>query len=200
MVCSHPTETQDQWKKAVKENHTPVDKEVGTDDPVDELEPFCGLATVERFEGVENVGIGHQQARRQKQFCKYLDVPLGDKRRQIQWATKGKHKQQHGRQPGPQRSEHKERRILRRMPAGRCTTREVQSDDRMNGNHERSHDRGQHPVGRLEVPPLHATAAEAHCKYTVGHLSEPAARAVAHRCQVRHNAEIPEQDGGDDVC
>ena len=64
---------------------------------------------------------------------------------------------------------------------------------------QRRHDRRQDAIGRVIVPPLAVRAAEAQCQHAVEDLLAARRRVIAHRREIREQAEIPEQDRGDDI-
>ena len=78
----------------------------------------------------------------------------GDEVLQVQQPAQRRDQQQHHGEARQQRAEHEERRELRRVPSGGGGSGEIQSDNAVHGDDERRHDRRQHAVCRVIVPPL----------------------------------------------
>ena len=157
------------------------------------------LGAVIRVERVHQIGVGDEQAAGQQQAAQHVEVAAGDVALQPHQPAQRDDQDQDGGEAGQEGAENEERRELGGMPADGVGAGEIQPDDAVHRAHQRRHDRGERRVGRLIVLPLPAGAAEAERQDAVEHLPAARQRVIAHRRQVRDQAEIPEQDRRHDI-
>ncbi len=69
---------------------------------------------------------------------------------------------------------------------------EIQPDDAVHRTHQRRHDRRQHAIQRMIMPPLAAGAAEAQRHHAIQDLLAAGRRPVAQRGEIRQQTQIPE--------
>ena len=167
---------------------------VGPDRPLDGQEPLEDVAAVILEEGLHQIAVADDRAGHQHHLGRVAQVPQRDQLLQaVQIAQRNGQRQHHGK-ARENRPGHEVGRKNRAVPAGNDRHGKIQTDDRVDRQHQRRAQAGQQQIGRLVVLPVPGRTAPAQRQHAKKQPGPMVLGLVAQRRHVGNQAGIPEQE------
>src|SRR5579872_1288839 len=121
---------------------------------IPESERVVAITAVPAHEGLDTVSIGHDETGGEHDFGRVLQVALGDEIFEpVDLADRNRQHQDH-REAGVDSTRNEVGREDGGVPSGDDADREVETDNRVNGEHERRSESGKQEVHRLVTMPV----------------------------------------------
>ena len=178
----------------VAADHGPVGPGVRSARAVHEREALVRVSAVPRGEELRGIGEADHRPGHEHDLRHVVEVLEGDDVLEAKRRAADHHERHHHGEAGEDRARDEVGREDRRMPSGEDRDREIHRDDRMNREDQRRREGREDEIGALVVVPLPHGAAPSEREETVDELTDRGFRPIAHRRQIRDQADVPEQD------